>query len=412
MRRALLLLSLSVAGCNGAAPDKPAAAPTAVAEKPKAEVDLSRTTLSHEACVSLGVRNEPARRQRVRETVELPGWVMARQGREVTVTAPVAGYVRAPKDGEVPIPGLPVKQGRELLVLEPVLAPLDQIQLAALKRGVESELAKANEAVTVAASEWERVKDLHRQKLRGQQDLEQAQARLNQAKEDLAAATDKRKLYGDGKAIDSLPPMTLTAPRAGTVLHVAASPGQYVPAAAALVTIIDLTKPWLRVPIPETDLARLDRRAPATVKGAGPPLEARPLALVPQVDAARHTADLIYELPGPPEAVAGPAAPSAPAFAKDQMLTVQVPMGGEAEECVVPYAAVVYDAYAGAWIYLDRTAGDGATGHVYERRRIELGPRIGEKDVVVRPACDPSDKVVVAGAAALYSREFHKPPAK
>ena len=97
-----------------------------------------------------------------------------------------------------------------------------------------------------------------------------------------------------------------------------------------------------------------------------------------------------------------------PALAKDQMVTVYVPLGTARKECVVPYSAVVFDAYGGAWIYLDKTAKEAET-HLYERRRVELGPAVKE-GIVVRPALGPQEKIVVEGAAALFSREFHKPP--
>ena len=125
-------------------------------------------------------------------------------------------------------------------------------------------------------------------------------------------------------------------------------------------------------------------------------------AAVRQVDPVRHTADLLYELP--------PEADKSGLFAKDQMVAVLLPLGGEEEETVVPYSAVVFDAYAGSWIYLDRTA-DSKGPHVYERRRVELGAAVGD-GVVIRPALRAQDRVVVDGAAKLFSAEFFKPPMK
>jgi multidrug efflux pump subunit AcrA (membrane-fusion protein) len=189
------------------------------------------------------------------------------------------------------------------------------------------------------------------------------------------------------------------------------SPGQYVPAAAPLVTVADLSRLWVRVPIPENDLPRVARKEPAEVslksasngsaKARAQALTAQPVAIVPQVDLTRHTADLIYELPAN--------AAEHGILAKDQMVTVSVPLGGRRTETVVPYSAVVFDAYAGAWIYLDRTT-DKSPQCVYERRRVELGPRVNDR-IVIRIVDDMAgERVVTAGAAALFSREFHKPP--
>src|SRR5205807_3582505 len=104
-------------------------------------------------------------------------------------------------------------------------------------------------------------------------------------------------------------------------------------------------------------------------------------------------------------------APERGLFAKDQMVSVYVPLGRQTRESVVPYGAVVFDAHGGSWIYLDRTASkDGE--HRYERRRVDLGPTVGDGVVVIRPALSDADRVVTAGAGLLFSREFHKTPVK
>ncbi len=393
--RGLALGLLIVAGCGRApAPTPPAG------EKPKTESDLSKTTLSHEARNSLGIRTEPARLESVQESRERTGWVVPKQGDDVTLTAPVPGIIR---QGKVPlVPGAEVEKGQELFELEPVVPPLEQVQLASLKRGIENDIAKARESFRAATSEYTRIKDLHEQKLRGQQDLEQAAARLAYAKEDLAAATDRQKLFAlQGKGKSGLPPQTIESPRTGRILSVSVTPGQYVSAGTPLASVADLSTLWLRVPVAEQDLARVDRRKEADVvlrSAREKRLRAKPLSLVRAIDPDRHTADLLYELPG----VLGLN------LFKDQMVTVFVPLGDSREETVVPYSAVVFDAYAGAWIYLDRTPKD-AKHDTYERRRVELGASRGS-DVVIRPGCKKDERVVIAGAAALFSREFHKPP--
>ncbi len=387
-----LLLALLLAGCSKSPPSA-----TPPGEKPKSESDLSRTTLSSAAYRSLGVKSEPARIEAVREHRELTGWVIAPQGDEVPLTAPVPGIVRAGK--KPPVPGMMVEQGWELFSLEPVVPPLDRVQLASLRRTVDSDVIKATESVRVAQREFDRIKELFDQKLRSEQEFEQAKQRLAHAKEDLAAATDRQKLFALEKDPKKplLPPQPIEAPRKGRVLSVAAAPGQYVPAGAPLVTVIDLSRSWLRVPVPEQVLSRVNRKADADVVLAGRRVRAALIDMAPVVDLDRRSADVFYSLPAAEQSLL-----------KDERLTVFVPLGDERKETVVPYSTVVFDAYAGAWVYLERTA-EGAKEHVFERRRVELGPSVG-MDVVIRPGLKEGDRVVVAGAAALFSREFHKPP--
>jgi RND family efflux transporter MFP subunit len=408
-----LLFLIGMAGC-GPGNGKPASAPGPKAEKPRVESDLARITLTDEAAQSLGIQTKPPRTGEIQDQLILPGWVMVPPGNEVTLTAPVAGYVLAADSGPVPAPGRPVTEKQVVFRIRPVLSPLEQIQLATLKRGVESELAKANESMELAQKEFKRITDLHQQKLRSQQELEQASTRLRLAREDRQSAKDKLDLFGKTAERDTLPPVNVISPRAGTVLALTASPGQYVTAAAPLATIADLTHLWLRVPIPETDLPRLDRKAQASILfrprfgQSSAPLRVPLVALVPVVDTVRRTADVLYELPA--------AARDRGLAARDQMVHVGVPIDRTQKESMVPYAAVVYDAHGGAWIYLDRTSGEGK-GRVYERRRVELGPMAGDEVAVrmigsggtIQPACKADDRVVAVGAGVLFSREFYKP---
>jgi RND family efflux transporter MFP subunit len=405
----MLLWAAFLSGCSKSP------APTAPSgEKPKDESALARTTLSAEEYDSLQIKAEPVSRESVQEQRELTGWVVLPPGREVTITAPIPGIVRELKGGSMPVPGSQVSPGREqlghnseahgLFQLEPMVAPLDRIQLATLRRSIESDLAKARETVTVAESELKRVRELHEQRLRSLQDLEQAQARLSHAAADLAAATDKHKLFaaaGEDPGKAQLPPYPVEAPHGSTVLSVLVSPGQYVTAGTPLVTVGDLSELWLRVPVPEQELTRVDpkKRVTAVLRGRREKrFEAVSKALVPVVDPDRHTAELLYEVVGPHDGL----------FAKDQLVSVFVPLGGSREHTVVPYSAVVFDSNAGAWVYLEKSAPD-AKHHVFERRRVELGGSVGT-DVIVRPVLGKKDRVVISGAQELFSREFFRPP--
>src|SRR5262245_482501 len=275
--------------------------------------------------------------------------------------------------------------------------------MAAQKYGFQNELVKARESVAVAESEYRRMTDLAKQGLRGEQDLEQAKTRLSYARSDEAAALEKLNLFekDDGKSggMPKLRPLPIVAPRSGTVLSVPVSPGQFVAAAAPLVQIADLSKPWLRVAVPENDLARVDAKASIAIPLGGKRVAAKPLALVPLVDPIRHTADLIYEL-----------APGDVPIARDQVVAVHVPVDHKRTETVVPYDAVVYDIHGSAWIYLDVTPKEGGK-NIYRRWRVELGPTV-DGGLVVRAGELSGKRVVVSGAQVLLSREFHKPPSK
>ena len=401
----------------------PIKAPAAVAntvEKPKSEADLALTSLTDEQYGSLRIRSEAAQTLPVQQHLKLHGWIMAPPGREAVVAAPVAGYVRSPGGNATFLAPLQtVRQGQALFLLEPVPSPVEQaqmkatvVQMQSLRRSIEGELAKARDSVALARSEQKRIGELVAGKLRGEQDLEQAETRLKHAAADLAAAEDKLRFFDASVGNlekDLIRPQALPSTQDGMVLAVQVSPGQFVSAGTPLATIADLSQPWLRVPIAEQDLQRINTRQEIEFQFTphGARWKAVPVGLVPLVDPARHTADLWYRLSPLPSADTS-SDHKPPVFARDLMLTVAVPLDERLPETVVPTGAIVHDAYAGSWLYVETSAGQGR--HQFERRRVEPGPVVAEGQII-RPALSTKDRVVVNGAQSLYNREFHKPPA-
>ena len=64
--------------------------------------------------------------------------------------------------------------------------------------------------------------------------------------------------------------LSIKTPLPGMGLQVHVAPGQYVSAAAPLVTVIDLNPIWIRVPVPEIDLPVIDPRASVDVIAKNP----------------------------------------------------------------------------------------------------------------------------------------------
>jgi RND family efflux transporter MFP subunit len=412
----LCLSALAGLGCNQQA--KTGSAPGG--EKPKVEAELAFITLAPNEVASLQIETKKITPQPVKERLELTGWVVAKQGHEVTLTAPVAGYVVEPtgaKSYVPPVPGQHVKADQLLFRMKPVLTPLEDVQFRTLKVGVDTELEKAREWLRLSEQEAKDMKAQVESKAKPKQELDRAQTRLKHADQDYQLAQKKAKLL-------TLAEVDVDAKRAGTVAVVNVSPGQYVPAAAPLVTLIDLDTVWVRVPVPEHDLQQVDRNRPATVVLRSPranidknakteerAFEAVLKSEAPLVDPTRHTVDLIYEV-SPKQLAQGKRGH----FARDLMVTVLVPLGEDRPESAVPYSAVVYDAHGNAWVYVDR--GKAKSGkHQYERRGVNVGARVRapvegrETDcVVVRPTLAAGESVVTFGAGVLFSREFYKPP--
>ncbi len=389
-----LLLLASVVGCNNS-PTKPAPA----AEKPKVESELAFTNLSKAAYVRLDIQTQKLMVAEEQERLALTGWIMAKPGHEVTMTAPTAGYVHF-KSQKAPIAGKPVEKKQELLELEPVHSPVEKIQIAALERSIKSDLVKAQTTLVNAEREFKRIAELFKQNLKSKQEYEQAEKAIDHAKEEIAGATEKLTFF-------KTPAIPMFAPQAGTILTLHVGPGQYVPASAPLLTIIDLDPVWLRVPVPEIDLPRVNLDANVeillrVVDKDGKEKQVFPLAKprgrVAQVDPLKHTAELWYELEKNTDTLR---------LVKDQMVPVKIPVGPKEKRPVIPYSAVVFDAHGHSWIYLERPAKDDK--HRFERRPIELITAVKD-GLMIRSDLKDGDLIVTKGAAILFSRDFHKTP--
>src|SRR4051794_36074972 len=105
------LVALGILGCK---PDSKAPVAGGMAEKPKVESELAVTTLSRKAVEALEIKTEKVTMQDIDECLSLTGWIMARPGQEVTLTAPVAGIVSFDSMDKVPVAGRKVDVDQEL----------------------------------------------------------------------------------------------------------------------------------------------------------------------------------------------------------------------------------------------------------------------------------------------------------
>ena len=389
-----LLIVLSLTGCTENSPKPAGTSP----EKKKDESSLAFTDLSKKAYEKLEIKIEKMALQEVRERRSLTGWVMAKPGHEVTLTAPTAGYVQFLK-GHSLIAGEAVAAKDKLFQLDPFLNPVEKMQVKALERGAEAEFVKAQTTLRNAEIEYQRAVEL--KNIKSKQEFEQAKKALDFAEEELKAAKDKRTYF-------KTEIISLEAPQAGVISQLHVGPGQYVPTAAPLVTIIDLQQVWIRVPVSEYDfdVVDADSKVDVTFKNANHGRKDKPLsfkaklmARVPQVDPVKHTGDVWYELEG---------TKGSSGFMKDQMVTVRVPIGKKEKAPVVPASAVIYDAHGHAWIYLEITK-EGDAKHRFERRPVEVVAAV-DGGLMLRSQMTEGERVVTHGAAVLFSRDFHKTP--
>ena len=165
----------------------------------------------------------------LRATVNEEGKTRIKQ--RYVVSAPVAGHLRR----------IPFKAGAEVEAGKTVLAVIDPVSPAMLdarnralaearRDTAAANLDRAKEAQRFAANELRRIEKLHADKSVSQQDLENAQWRETSTAKDLAVAESalrqaetelKEFPAGDGAATNGVrPPVEVTSPASGRLLHV------------------------------------------------------------------------------------------------------------------------------------------------------------------------------------------------
>lgn len=347
--------------------------------------------LTMEAKQAIGLRATPVERRSVRRSITTAGWFMAKPGHEAVIKAPVSGFFRPLGDDRSSLLGTIVEKGREIGALETFLSPQEQAQLVVSKQEADIAIRQARIGREIAAGQLERLRSAAKGAVtRVQlQSLEETVRKAEAAEEE-----SREKLpFLPQEPYETLPgwkPVALTASLPGRVIDVHQSPRQLVIQGDPLLTVADWSTLWLRVPVFEGDLARVDQStaAQATIAGNGRSRAAEPTGIPQPTTERRRTVDLLYEVDNRD----GELRPG-------QSASVRLPTGDSTERLVIPRAAVVWDALGTAWVYTEQAE------NVFRRRRVRLGPRIDDA-VVVDRGLSKGESVVTTGAEALYGEEF------
>jgi len=409
---ALLLVPLTLAGCTraGAATPQTKAAPAKVTAAESGGAPTLELTSA--AVERLGITLSQVETRAVPRVRVLSGELVVPPGARAELTAPHASVVSfgerlaaAPDQ----VGRLRVEQGEVLFTLTPLLsaegeraAALQRVQLTQALNQLElartqsaGALERARARMDGARTAFERAEALVTAQAGSPRARDEAQAELEAAKAELAAAEHEKALLATQSLqaeLTELAPLAIAAPFAGELVELGAAAGQLVPAGARLGVLARHDVLWIRVP--------LFADAPLGVVGASVRLvgldgrvapdapEARAIAGLPSADAAHATIDRWFELPNRDRALR-----------PGQRVSVALPWTGAEERLVVPWSALVFDVQGGAWVYehLGETR--------YRRVAVELERAQGDEAILVRgPA--PGASVVAVGVAELFGTEF------
>ena len=203
-----------------------------------------------------GIAIDKAGPARIREHLHLPAQVRINAERSVGLAAPAQGIVQS-----VPVSvGSSVKKGQPLVVLQsPAVA------------GWRADYGSARARLALARTTHARERSLWEQGISARQDLDAAQAALQEAQIAAAAARQRLEAFGlePGEDVSSL--VTVRAPFGGVVIDKPAVAGQPVGETAALLTLADLSQVWIEAAVPGDSLAQVATGMPAEVVIASQP---------------------------------------------------------------------------------------------------------------------------------------------
>lgn len=387
----LVLATLALAACSrGDAPS--ATTPPAKVSSPKTEASLTTITLTDDAVRRLGIETVAIAQKGITRTRTVGGDVMPAGGAQTTVTAPFAGTLEA--GARTATVGATIAKGTPVFRLV-ALSPGDRDARIEAER-LASEAEGRHE---MAARRVERATLLVKDGSGSQRAVEEAQADLVAAAAALKAARDRLAIAA--RQMSTSGSIALDAPDTALLRAVYATPGQTVAAGAPLFDLVRLDGMWIRVPLFGAEAEGIDPRAPARIVPLGADestagLIATPIAAPPSADPSTASVDLFFTLAGAQGSGRGA---DIARFRPGQRVGVRVSLRGDAPRLVAPAAALLHDAYGGAWVYEMRDA------HTFIRRRVAVADLVNGL-AVLDQGPPVGTRVVTAGAAELFGTEF------
>jgi RND family efflux transporter MFP subunit len=266
--RAVLTLAIGAAPCLASADD---------------EVRLTPLQAQN-----LGVRFIHPVSSRTDKTLPYPAQIVIPTPQLWVVSAPVAGMIT----------NLAVARGDRVAVGQPLLT-LESPSFVSLQRDYLHALAQE----VLAVQQLKRNADLFEGKAIPQRVLETSQTEARQASIVVAERRQMLRLSGlSDEAISRLSneaaisaTLTVTAPRAASVVEIAVSPGQRLEQAASLVKLARLSPLWAEIAIPATNIGAIKTGAKVDIEGYAPPGQV--ILVSETTDAATQTILVRAEIP-------------------------------------------------------------------------------------------------------------------
>jgi cobalt-zinc-cadmium efflux system membrane fusion protein len=329
------------------------------------------------------VRTEPAAMQPFRKTIDTTGTVAFNQNRSTQVLSPISG----PLARIVVNVGSRVGRGDALAI---VASPDFAAAVSALRKAE----ATARNARRIATLD----EQLFKNDAIARRDLEQAQTDAINADADRDSAVQQLRALGvDDKTIRDIEenrPVenlggVIRSPIGGTVVEKLVTPGQLLQAGTTpTFTVADLSSVWVMANVFEADLPSVHNDDNADViTGSGQTLQGRVDYIAALVDPNTRAVSVRLDVPNPGEVLK-----------RDLYVRVQLHSRLPSQGILVPVSAVLHDDENLPFVFVEKAGG------TFERRRVDLGSRFGDRQEI-RSGLAAGESIVVEGGLFLQNEE-------
>ncbi len=354
----------------------------AIAAAPKEEEEGGGIVYLKEQQWKTEFATAPVVEAEIRGSVPANGALRPRPDGEARVGAPAGGRFLA--RGTYPQVGMTVARNQILGVIaprvpsdvDPASLNLDEQRARIALQQAQAERVRLEGLFAQEAVPERRVNEARRQEQTARADLQAAQSRLAQYR-----GTQSTTGGAAGGRFE------VRSPVAGTIVTVSVAPGEFVEDGRELFHVVDLSRLWLELQIPEGQIGQVQSSNsvwfqpegfPVAFR-VGPETGGRVIASGGVVNPQTRTFPLIFEVPNPNGQL------KAGMFVRAQVFTASFVRG-----IVVPLSAVVdEDGQPVAYVELE--------GELFERRPLRLGTRQGDLVQAVE-GLRAGDRVVTRGA--------------
>lgn len=353
---------------------------------PRAAGPATVAVVTKEAQFAFAIRTIVATPVELRARRELRGTVMAPPNGKAVVIAPQAGVVAA-TGAALPKVGDRVRAGQPLLAVEGFLSPQEQVDVRTALADADARRVAASKELALARSQSERYESVP--EVISRREREEASARLESARAaDEAAERAVQVLRASaGGTRASATRYVVAAPLDGVITSGTATLGEAVEAGHRFFTIVDMSRPWVRVDVPESNAALLALPAGsqariASASSASVSIAATFVSASRSVDPATRTVPVYLEADG-----------SSGALLEGQFVEVHADTGAATTGFLVPSSAIVE--VSGRTVVFSHVHAEE-----FAPRDVQLGVA-SEGNVEVLSGISEGERIVVTGASQI-----------